>query len=153
MKNLATLFLILLAGLFWLSCNKLKNDTGKESTQVTLIGDWQVVNDTSTNTPWGIWAGKPVVGVNYLGTPSDHFKFTADGHLYNQLQGATDTSTYKVSHDSISAVYTYFNGQVISNGVYHTTWTVSNLTLHTLTLSTWFTTPETAITQVINLKR
>jgi hypothetical protein len=173
MKNLYLVFAILLAGALLNSC--LKEAPGKPDSNSTttktkggadtttqpvipidpgmLVGTWQVINDTSTTVPWGIWEGRPTTGQNYVGTPADYYKFAANGNAYTRLNNVVDTANYTVSQDTVHMIYTYFNGQEQTGGVYNSFWTVTNLTAHTATVSVTFVTPETAITSVVYLKK
>jgi hypothetical protein len=121
--------------------------------QSLLVGNWQLINDTSTTVPWGLWQGQPTSGHNYMGQPSDYYKFTADDHAYTSISGFVDTANYTISRDTVHVVYTYFNGIVSTDGVYNSFWRVTNLTAHTATITTIFITPETVITSVTNLKK
>ena len=178
MKNLYTILVLLLAGGIFSSCIKktLPKPTGNSSTTSTtktnnggdtsttnlpvvpinpnmLVGNWQIINDTSTTVPWGLWAGRPATGQNYVGTPADYYKFTSDGSAYTRLNNVIDTANYTVSQDTVHMVYTYFNQQEQTGGIYNSFWTVTNLTAHAATVTTLFVTPETAITSVVYLRK
>ena len=118
-----------------------------------LAGDWQVINDTSTIVPWGLWEGKPTIGQNYVGKPTDYYKFTANGNAYTNIAGVVDTANYTISQDTLHVVYTYFNQQESTTGIYNSFWAVTNLTAHTATVTATFVTPETAITSVTYLRK
>jgi len=118
-----------------------------------LVGTWQVIKDTTTTVPWGLWYGRPTTGQNYVGTPADYYKFTANSNAYTRLNNAIDTANYTVSQDTVHMVYTYFNGQEQTGGIYNSFWTVTNLTAHTATVTALFVTPETAITSVVYLRK
>jgi hypothetical protein len=159
MKNLLLISVILLTGLLS-SCLKDSLSKGTKGSQVllpvtpgSLAGSWQVINDTSTTQPWGIWAGQPVTGSNYVGVPTDYYKFTAGGNVYTNVAGEIDSATYTVSHDTVHVVYTYLDHQEMTGGIYNSFWEVTNLTAHTATITANFITPETALTSVTYLKK
>jgi len=119
-----------------------------------LVGTWQVINDTTNTVGWGLWAGHPPIGSNYVGKPEDYYKFTANNNLYSDMQAVIDTGTYTVvNQDQLHIVYSYFNGQEQSTGIYNSFWTITNLTLHTASITVVFVTPETVITSVTNLRK
>jgi len=176
MKNLYFILALLLAGCLLVSCKKppeapqtpntgttTKTTTGGGDTTTglpivpinpgMLVGTWQVINDTSTVVPWGLWQGHPVTTSNYVGTPADYYKFTAGGDAYTSLKGVIDTANYMVSQDSVHVVYTFFNGQHVTAGIYNSFWQVTNLTAHTATLTWLFVSPETATTSVTYLRK
>jgi len=175
MKNCCFILALLLAGCLLMTCKKLQEapqtaNTGTATKTTTsdgdttagtpiiinpslLAGTWQVINDTLTTVPWGLWQGRPISTSNYVGTPADYYTFTANGNAYTRLNNVIDTANYTVSQDTIHMIYTYFNGQEQTGGIYNSFWTVTNLTAHTAAVSVTFVTPETAITSVVNLKR
>ena len=176
MKNLCFILALLLAGCLLMTCKKLQEAPQGQNTGATtktttnggdttatgpivpitpgmLAGTWQVINDTLTTVPWGLWQGRPISTSNYVGTPADYYTFTANGNAYTRLNNVIDTANYTVSQDTIHMIYTYFNGQEQTGGIYNSFWTVTNLTAHTAAVSVTFVTPETAITSVVNLKR
>ncbi len=174
MKNLALVSLILLTGSLLSSClkdslskpkdNGSSNTTGTNPKDTTtqpivpidpslLAGTWQVINDTSTTVPWGIWEGRPTTGSNYVGTPADYYKFNTSGNAYTLINGVIDTGNYTLSRDTLHIVYTYFNNQHQTGGVYNSFWTITNLTAHTATVTAQFVSPETATTSVTYLRK
>ena len=174
MKNLAFVSLILLTGCFLSSClkdslskskgNGSSNTTGTHTKDTTnqpitpvdptlLAGTWQVINDTSTTVPWGLWEGRPTTGQNYVGTPADYYKFTAGGNAYTSINGVIDTGNYTLSQDTLHIVYTYFNGQHVTGGIYNSFWTITDLAAHTATVTWQFVSPETATTSVTYLRK
>jgi hypothetical protein len=172
MKSLYYVSIILLCSSILSSCikdtvprvNRGGNSTSKTTTDTTtqpvvpidpalLEGNWQVINDTSTTVPWGLWAGMPTTGKNYVGKPSDYYKFTTGGQAYTSMAGAVDTGNYTVDKNLINIIYTYFNGQETTTGIYNSQWAVSNLTAHTASLTVTFVSPETATTRVTNLRK
>ena len=164
----------LLAGCILFSCKKLqeaplgsnkgnstKTTNGGDTTTQPIIpidanmlaGTWQVVNDTSTTVPWGLWQGRPTTGQNYVGSSADYYKFTADGNAFTRLNNVIDTANYTISRDSVHMVYTYFNNQQQSGGIYNSFWRVTNLTAHTATITWQFISPETATISVTYLRK
>ena len=70
------------------------------------------------------------------------------------MEAVIDTGTYTVvNQDQLHIVYSYFNGQEQSTGIYNSFWTITNLTAHTASITVVFVTPETVITSVTNLKK
>lgn len=175
MKTLPLIFVVLFAAGLLSSCLKdsLSKPNGNSNTTSThpkdttttvnqpivpidpnlLAGAWQVINDTSTTVPWGLWQGHPTTGQNYVGTPADYYKFTANGNAYTRLNNVIDTANYTISQDTLHMVYTYFNNQEQTGGIYNSFWTVTNLTAHTATVTALSVSPETAITSVTYLRK
>jgi hypothetical protein len=173
MKTLPLIFVLLVAVALLPSCFKDSLSKPKGGTTTTtstkdtsttnqpvvpidpnmLVGTWQVINDTSTTVPWGIWEGRPTTGTNYVGTSADYYKFTANGNAYTRLNNVIDTANYTVSQDTVHMIYTYFNGQEQTGGVYNSFWTVTNLSAHTATVTVQFVSPETATTSVVYLRK
>jgi hypothetical protein len=177
MKNRLPVLAILVVGITFASCIKetvpkpppgggSSTSTSKKTTSDTttsqpivpidpnmLDGIWRVVNDTSTTVPWGLWQGHPTTGSNYMGVPTDYYKLTATGNCYTRIQNVVDTANYTVNQNQVHVIFTYFNGQETTSGIYNSTWTVSNLTNHTCTLTVTYVSPETATTSVTNLAK
>jgi len=119
-----------------------------------LVGTWQVINDTTNIVGAGMWTGHAQINTNYIGKPADYYKFTADGHLYSDMRAAIDTGTYTVlNQDQLNIVYSYYNEQEQSTGIYNSLWTITNLTLHTASITVVYMDPEQVYTSVINLRR
>jgi len=169
MNNLYFILALLLVGCFSYSCKKLdpaphgdpNKTTGSDTTTQPLVlidpglltGTWQVINDTTTQTPWGIWDGRPVTGVNYVGTIADHYTFTADGHMYDFMQGHADTATYTISKNQVDIEYTYTNNARQPEGLYHGLFTFIRLGPHTASFSTLAVSPEVAYSSVTHLRK
>ena len=171
MKNLVLVSLILLTACVLSSCSKesiSKSNGSSKSTganadttnqpivpidRALLADTWQVINDTSTTVPWGLWEGRPTTGQNYKGKPADYYKFDAEGDAFNRVNGVIDTGNYTISRDTLHIVYTYFNGQLQTGGIYNSFWTITNLTAHTATVTAMFVSPETATTSVTYLRK
>jgi len=176
MKNPYFLLALLLAGCLLITCKKPQEAPQSPNTGATtkttsgggdttaslpivpinpgmLVGAWQVINDTTTTMPWGLWQGHPITTSNYVGTPADYYKFTAEGDAYTSLKGVIDTANYMISQDSVHVVYTVFNGQRVTGGLYNSFWQVTNLTAHTATITWLYVSPETATTSVTYLRR
>ena len=115
-------------------------------------------------------------GSNYIGTQADYYNFTDNGILYIEQSGAVDTANYSLpANDQINiatdyavnggGVFIYTLGLTgfnlpLSYPIKNLTYRISNLTEHTLTLTTsgtaTFTTadfPPIDYIQIINLKR
>jgi hypothetical protein len=158
MKRFTPFIIVLIASILLSSC--LKGTLQKSDQKLTksdtinmLSGTWKVVNDTSTTADWGLWSGRPSTGSNYIGNPADYYKFTPNGYCYTSVNGVVDTGTYTESQDQINIVYTYFNEQETTAGVYNGVWTINKLTNNAFTFSVTFLTPETAATNVTNLTK
>jgi hypothetical protein len=147
MKNVFTCSVILAVLVFSFSAC-LKNGVKPQSSPATsLEGDWALVNDSTTITPWGLWQGEPVSGINYVGTSADYFHFT-DNMVYYFDNGFKDTATYSLKKNYLYLGYTTQYGK--DTVVYQ----VSNFTSHTVTLSgDTATDPEQVFTHIINLRR
>ena len=131
------------------SCNK-------TITQASLAGKWNIINDSIPVDRSGvenIGSG----GLNYIGTKNDYYNFTIDSILYLKEGANLDTATYSVSNNKITLLYRPFHGAIIGNlsgfsGV-SGSYTITNLTANTMTLSTSFGVQGGEETEVVNLKR
>lgn len=113
----------------------------------SLEGNWMIVNDSTTITPWGLWAGAKPTGTNYIGKPSDYFDFKANTVTYSE-NGNTYTATYALKQNYL---YIGFN---IQNRKDTALYTIISLTAHTATLGgDTSVSPEQVFSHVINLKR
>ena len=131
------------------SCNK-------TITQASLAGKWNIINDSIPVDRSGvenIGSG----GLNYIGTKNDYYNFTIDSILYLKEGANLDTATYSVSNNKITLLYRPLYGAIIGNlsgfsGV-SGSYTITNLTANTMTLSTSFGVQGGEETEVVNLKR
>ena len=139
------IFAFLAVCLSFSSCLK---DKGTSATGATsLTGEWAMVNDSTTITPWGIWQGMPGTGTNYIGKASDYYHFTTNMVYYSE-NGYGDTATYAVKGNYVYFGYTNAYGR--DTAVYQ----LSNLTAHTLTLKgDTAVSPEQVFSHIINLKK
>lgn len=116
-----------------------------------LVGNWQVINDTSITVPF--FTNYPTVGKNYIGKPSDYYKFTAGGRVYTRIAGVADTGNYVIDKNMVNIVYTYFNGQHITGGIYNSQWSVYHLTAQTAIITTAFANTLAVTTSITSLKK
>src|SRR5438477_5551885 len=87
MKTILIIFLLTFACLELTSC--------KKDTAVTILGTWNIINDSKT---FGI--GPNIQYQNYIGVPGDHFDFRADGNLYIKEGVNLDTLSYTIYPDN-----------------------------------------------------
>ena len=146
----------------------------KETIQANqLTGKWNLVNDSTstTNSCIGCFNGS-----NYFGSSSDYYNFTVNGILYIQERESVDTAAYSmVTNNQVTITTDYavngggvfiyslgFTGSSLplSFPIKNLTYSVSNITAHTLTLTTSGTeTPATSgvsplhYIEIIHLKR
>jgi hypothetical protein len=156
MKKVMPYILIAAVSAMFVSCLKegLNKGTGNGSGNATILGNWSIVNDTTTTGFWGIWNGKSSVGVNYIGVPGDYYNFSSNNKLYISQNGQKDTEVYKINKDSIAIKYAYIDGSTnIVDSTYGVRYIISNLSAHTATLTSFFISPETVINSTVNLKR
>ncbi|MDR3694618.1 hypothetical protein [Mucilaginibacter sp.] len=116
-----------------------------------LVGNWQVINDTSLTVPF--FTNNPSMGKNYIGKPSDYYKFIAGGRVYTCVAGTVDTGNYVINKNIVNIVYTYFNGQHITGGIYNSQWSVYHLTAQTAIITTTFVNTLAVTTSITSLKR
>jgi hypothetical protein len=139
---IAALFILLLWGM--MSCKKDSNGSGSG-----IVGDWSIINDTS------YLEGSPLLqgsATNYIGKPTDYFKFTSTGNLYISESGF-DTATYMLVHvDSLLIDYSDVDGTYFPNGG-HNNFVITTLTANNATLESSGITPEGAFYRQVNLKR
>jgi len=154
-------FLLFTAG----SCKKTSIQTNQ------LAGKWNIVNDSSSTDQS---CNSCFNGSNYLGKESDYYIFTNNATLYIEEGGAIDTATYTIMANNrinIATNYAVNGGGVfdysllltggllpLSYPIKNLTYSISNITEHTLTLYTSGTAtltgePPIKYIQIINLKR
>ena len=134
------------------SCGKEANSKGTGSGTPTLVGKWSIVNDSTTAVPWGLFAGQPSSGANYIGQAGDSYNFESNGNLYVTEGVNKDTATYLTHLNLVRISYSYFNNAA-ANPYPGVEFFVSNLTAHTVTLADTAVSPEVIYTEAINLKR
>jgi hypothetical protein len=149
MRKISLFIIPVVISIVLFSCIKDKGTT----IQVTgtapsiLQGNWALVNDSTTYTGWGLWAGMPVSGVNYVGTSADYFHFTNTTVTYSE-KGATDKATFAIKNNRL-----YF-GYTTSSGKDTAVYAISNLTANAITLSgDTAVDPEQILSHIINLKK
>lgn len=119
-----------------------------------FVGNWSLVNDTTTINFWGLWSGRPAVGTNYIAKAGDRYNFTSYGKLYIQQDNKLDTQTYKLSHDTVLVRYAYIDGTTMQiDSAYDPLYIITNLTNHSCTLTSSLVSPETASISTIKLNR
>ena len=176
MKNNFTLSIIALLLITVCSCSKKSIETR------LLAGNWSVVNDSSLNTgafflKWvadsGISSSNYINDSNYLGEHSNYigeqcgatFNFNSNGNMVTSFYNCTygwpivDSSKYLLTGNQITisifaqkancCSFTYFN-PIITR-----TYTISNLTVNTSTLTFFLPTGVASDprTEIINLKK
>jgi len=149
MKNLS-LIACLITILGMAACKK-DNSTHPTVTKATVIGDWKVVSDSVSS---GVGAvEQPTIRV-YIGTGSDYFNFTSTGKLYAKEGNVLlDTATYSVQNQRLNLNYSYLfeNGETIPGA--SGSFTISDLTAHSLKLTDQFFTPGGFYDEYIVLSR
>jgi hypothetical protein len=153
MKKPTSLLLIVTLCTVLFSCLKEGVNTAKPSS--SLIGTtWNVVTDSTTTGFWGIWSGRATTGSKYIGKAGDYFNFTNYGKLYSSINGQKDTEYYRITGDTLGFRYAYIDGQTNQpDSTYNQAYIISNLTNHTVTLSSSFVSPETVFTSIVNLSK
>ncbi|WP_158994892.1 hypothetical protein [Mucilaginibacter sp. L196] len=156
MKKSPNLFASLLICLALTSCLKgsTKNTDNIQISTANLVSNWSLVNDTTTTNFWGLWSGRPAIGINYIGKTGDHYNFTSYGKLYIQQDNSLDTQTYKLSHDTVMVEYVYIDGPTMQvDSGYNARYIITSLTSHTCTLTSSVVSPETVFNSTIKLSR
>jgi hypothetical protein len=151
MKNFLFYLVVLTVSCIFFSCKKDANNRTSAGTP-TLVGNWTIVNDSTLETPWGLFDGRPSNGANYIGKAGDSYNFEPDGNLYIKEGVNKDTATYLTHLNLIRIGYTYFDGAP-ANPYPGVEFVVKNLTAHTVTLADTAVSPEIIYTETINLKR
>ena len=86
----------LLTALFVISCFASCKKTGEAAGPVTLVGKWNLVNDSTA------YGESYITKTNYVGVPGDYFDFRTDGKVYIKEGDKHDTLTYNmVARDSV----------------------------------------------------
>ena len=122
----------------------------KETIQTNqLTGKWYIVNDSTSTVNF---CTSCFNGSNYLGKHLDYYNFVNNGTLYIQESGAIDTAKYSMDENNQvniatdyavngGGVFIYSLGltgflQPLSYPIKNLTYSLSNVTGHTLTLTT-----------------
>jgi hypothetical protein len=145
--------LILAVCVIFASCKKEATKTSVAST--SLIGtNWTVVNESQV--VGSVFPGSSPTSSNYIGKAGDYFNFSANGHLYFNLDGQKDTTgtTYKISGDTVLCRNYFYEGTstVLDSGFY-AAYIISKLTNHSCTLYNSADGPDTEIANTINLSK
>jgi hypothetical protein len=135
MKNIVVSVCLLFLAISINSCNKTTGQTNP------LTAKWNIINDSLSDVN--------LTGTNYIGKASDYFDFTANGTLYIKEDSLLNTATYSmVANDQVDIVY------ILSNGISaHRTFSITNLTAHSATLTLSGSSLGPAERQIINLKK
>ena len=138
--------IITITGLFSCKKNSISNPL---TITDSLVGNWNIINDSSYLEGTPIFAGS---SSNYIGAPGDYFKFTQSRNLYIKEGAALDTATYSLISDTLKLDYFYINGTYFLNGAYNS-FILSNLTQQNATLVSSGLTPEGNYYRVVYLER
>lgn len=156
--------IVLITGLsICLACSSCKkesshgNSSNSNSLPVTLanlVGNWRLVNDTTTSIGGIMTRDTPVVGINYIGKASDYYDFTSYGKLNMHDNDVTGTTTYKLSHDTVLAEYAYIYAPTKQvDSAYAPLYVITHLTSHNCTMTAHDTGLELNNYSTINLSR
>jgi len=151
MRKLIILLLVTSAAFTLSSCLK---GAGNPAPAGILTGNWMLVRDSSYTSFWGLWSGlKPTSSV-YIGTPSDHYDFMANGNVWIAQNHDTDTASFTLTQGTkLVLTYLYTDGQPVTYQE-TSTYTISNLSAHTMKLTSGqFISPETVGYSVLYLKK
>jgi hypothetical protein len=138
------------------SGNQQKTDTLDANllTSSVLSGKWAIVTDSVSTQFWGLWSSKPPVSSVYIGKSGDYYNFGAYGRLAIRQDTTSYTDAYKINRDTILIRYAYIDGQTNQlDSAYNPGYMVSHLTKTTCTLTSFFISPETATTSIVDLKK
>ena len=159
------LFLVCLLIITLYSCSKNNSENNE------LLGNWNVVNDSSVNTNqfYTLTAGdNGIIGSNYNGDCNATFNFNSNGNLetsfFNCLYSppSLDSAKYVVTNNQLTiSIYAQSSGCcsfIYLNPLITRTYNISNLTAHAATLTFEMVHPSAegvsgVETEVINLKR
>jgi hypothetical protein len=112
---------------------------------VTLVGKWQVVNDSTSNSS----SSASAVNTNYRGLAGDYFDFRTNGFCYTKEGAVYDTLAYDVISNTSVALQNF--GLNINGGIEPSLLT---LTLTTANITTQNTvTPSGTYFRTVNLTR
>ena len=146
MKRTTILKLIILFVAAVSSCKK------DETYAPSIIGKWNLVDDVSYLEGNALYSGQQS---NYTGTATDYYDFKEDGSLYIKKNAELDTAKYTMPKNNEVQIVYYNAGNVSfgANGAIRGTYTITNLTGNTATLTLSELTPEGEEREVIHLKR
>ncbi|MEO7046221.1 MAG: hypothetical protein ABI091_13005 [Ferruginibacter sp.] len=162
MKNLFLVFLQTISILILYSCSK------NNSENYSLVGNWNVVNDSSLNTNkfYSVSTGDTsVVSGNYNGVECGAtFNFTSKGKIISSFDNCSfayplrDSAKYVLTNNQLTTtIYAQSSGCcsfIYLNPVITRTYKISNLTANTATL-TYSQSGSSAlpVIEIINLKK
>ncbi len=118
------LLLSVLFAFFSTSCRK--NSIAVENISATIVGKWNIVNDSTF-----IGVGINNHPVNYAGQTGDYFDIRKDGYIYMKEGTTLDTSSYKLT--SGTTILTPSFG-ITLNGVTEVSH-ITNLSAHNATIT------------------
>ena len=135
MKYIIVAICLIFLSMSVICCKKTAVQTGP------LVAKWNIINDSLSVIS--------LSGTNYVGTSNDYYNFTADGILYIKEDSLRYTTKYSmVANNQIDIAYS------LSNDVTeHRTYYITNLTVHTATLTLSGSSRGPAELQIINLKK
>jgi len=152
MKKTFTILLFVGVSIVVTSCLK---GVGNGPAKPAIVGNWVLVNDSTTIQFWGLWQGRADTGINYAGIAGDHYNFMQNGQVFIKEGSTLDTGTFKtVAQNKIELKFMYLNGQGNPPDGWIEDFTINTLTGHTLTLTGGtFVSPETASTHILYFKK
>jgi hypothetical protein len=120
-----------------------------------LLGNWALVNDSTTIQFWGLWQGRPDTGINYAGVAGDHYNFIQNGQMFIKEGANSDTGTYtNIAQNKLELKFMYLNGRGNPPDGWVEDFTINTLTEHALTLTGGtFVSPETASTHILYFQK
>jgi hypothetical protein len=122
----------------------------KKESDVTIVGKWSIINDSSFLEGSGLFVGG---GFNYKGVATDYYDFNSNGNLFIKKGNELDTAKYSLVSNQVTIVYYSFGGITFgSNGAIRGTFKITDLNQHHLTLTLSGLTPEGEELEVIDLK-
>ena len=147
MKFERLLFLGFFASMLAMSCKKDESTVSTMSPQ--LLGKWSLVNEQ-----WN-WIPFTNNDSTYVGQPGDYYEFTANGNVFARWGGYLDTATYSYvsfAPDQIRILYLKWYGSSYSSSE-GPKYTISGLTLNSVSLVDSPISPIGIYSDIINLKR
>jgi len=159
MKNFFKILLsFILMSFIIFSCKKLSVAPAKP----TIMGRWNILSDSTTFILWGSLPKPDTSGQMYPGVSGDYFNFASNGKLYinDHEKIGLDTAYFKSVSDTsllIQYFYTFPNVPNAVNwypyGLGNGTYIMTNLTDHSVTLTTTGATPDGIVGETFKLGR
>lgn len=148
MKTLCTLIFLSFICIGIASCKKTNNGPA------SVVHRWNIVKDSiysNANSP-------DYHGTSYPGNPAEFFYFSANGMFYfsDHNSNGVDSLKYQVLSDTTILIAQTINGEfyTFSDGNANGIWRISNLTDHTLIISTQGAGPEIGLAgEIFQLSR